>query len=160
MFIPCLAGQGILRLGLKPALSFPLPLAALPLMGRAAEFRSVSLPKDQFLELTGGLYRFSVRAGGPYISAGAATHAPSAAAQQPARAPASAVAVQLEDPWTPRGSISIEPPRSVFGLPVASCRSRIYSSWVLAVLLIDLTYSAFLLPLSIGFQVMGAGVRV
>jgi len=46
-----------------------------------------------------------------------------------------------------------DPPRSILGLPVFSCRSQQYALWVLLVLVLDLTYSAFLLPLSIGFEV-------
>jgi hypothetical protein len=46
-----------------------------------------------------------------------------------------------------------DPPRSIVGLPIVSCRDPRYGIWVLLVLLLDLTYSAFLLPLSIGFQV-------
>ena len=45
-----------------------------------------------------------------------------------------------------------DPPRSILGLPIISCRSPRYALWALMVLLLDLTYSAFLLPLSISFQ--------
>lgn len=49
-----------------------------------------------------------------------------------------------------------DPSRSIIGLPILSCRNRYYGLWVLFVLLLDLTYSAFLLPLSVGFQARAA----
>ena len=43
--------------------------------------------------------------------------------------------------------------RSIWGWPIISCYTRTYAIWSLIILFIDLTYSAFVLPISIGFQV-------
>jgi hypothetical protein len=42
--------------------------------------------------------------------------------------------------------------KSVFGLPMLSCCTRGYRSWSMVILILDLTYSAFILPISVGFQ--------
>ena len=70
-----------------------------------------------------------------------------------------AVALRVEASLPGRPSPPPAPPlappprrRSIFGLPVASCRSPAARAWSLIVLIIDLTYTAFALPVSIGFQ--------
>ncbi|KAL4439851.1 hypothetical protein ABPG75_002852 [Micractinium tetrahymenae] len=123
--------------------------SAEPLTGGGLGLRTVSLPKDEFDSVTNtgpALWRISIsaRAGG----------LPGTTPRQSGAAGPS-VAVQLEPPSSskPTGGRRADPPRSIFGLPMLSCRDRYYSFWVLFVLLLDLTYSAFLLPLSVGFQV-------
>lgn len=49
--------------------------------------------------------------------------------------------------------------RSIFGLPMLSCTAPAYRAWSLCILVLDLTYSAFLLPITIGMQVGGCRPR-
>eukprot|EP00887_Chlorella_sp_A99_P001755 scaffold19.g1755.t1 len=60
--------------------------------------------------------------------------------------------------WGGGGGGAAPPPdpryegRSLLGLPLISCYSRGYVAWALLILVLDLTWSSFLLPISIGFQ--------
>ena len=100
--------------------------------------------------MEGGLWRISISA-----HAGSGTpRRPGANAATPDAAGAPSVAMQLEQPAAAR-----PPPRSIFGLPILSCRNRLYMHWCLFILLLDLTYSAWLLPLSIGFHVRACELR-
>eukprot|EP00887_Chlorella_sp_A99_P000211 scaffold13.g211.t1 len=54
--------------------------------------------------------------------------------------------------WPGKGGAAAAP-RSLLGFPIISCYSRGYAVWSLFILLLDLSYSAFWLPISIGFQV-------
>ena len=43
--------------------------------------------------------------------------------------------------------------RSVFGLPLGSPLTRLYKSWSTLILMLDLVYTAFLVPILVGFEV-------
>ncbi|GAB4813507.1 hypothetical protein N2152v2_000553 [Parachlorella kessleri] len=82
----------------------------------------------------------------------------------PSRSPSRSPSVHILTPPGPteagEASISSEArleqdwqDRSIFGLPLLSCCTRWYRLWSMWILILDLTYSAFLLPISVGFLV-------
>ena len=42
--------------------------------------------------------------------------------------------------------------RSIFGLPLGSPLTRLYKAWSSVILMLDLIYTAFLVPVLVGFE--------
>lgn len=91
-----------------------------------------------------------VPANPPYASVSAIEEAPSSLSLEHDAAPP---ASQPSSPLGKPPASGASRPSSVLGLPVLSCYSSGYRAWSFFMLLLDLTWSAYLLPLSIGFHV-------